>query len=78
MILGAAGCNLKDALYYQNRLVSKELSEMKGILGFLLRNQASEEKNIAKVDKLFDKCSSSDKDVIFWRGENPGQVDKGT
>lgn len=68
MILGAAGCNLKDALYYQNRLVSKELSEMKGILGFLLRNQASEEKNIAKVDKLFDKCSSSDKDVIFFGG----------
>lgn len=68
MILGAAGCNLQDALHYQNRVASRELCSKKGLLGFLYRKVATEEKNIKRVDDLFNKCALSNKDKIFFNG----------
>ena len=67
ILIGGAAMCIRDALYYQNRLVIEQAKDMKGLKGMLLRRM-SEEKAIAKVDKLFDRCNSTDKDRIFVGG----------
>lgn len=68
LLLGGAGMCMKDALYYQNKLVEKEFKTKKGILGFLVRKQVAEGKATVKVDKMFDKCAKSEKDTVFFGG----------
>lgn len=68
LLLGGAGLSMKDALYYQNKLVATEFKNKKGILGFLLRKQATEEKTTEKVDRMFEKCTNTDKDTVFFGG----------
>jgi hypothetical protein len=68
ILLGGAAMGMKEALYYQNRALAKEVDGMKGIKGAIMRRLSSEEKNIAKVDKIFDRCRSADKPVIRYSG----------
>lgn len=68
LLLGGAGMCMKDALYYQNKLVEEEFKNKKGILGFLVRKQVSNGKATAKVDKMFDKCAKSKNDTVFFGG----------
>ncbi len=67
ILIGGAAMSIRDALYYQNRLVIEQGKDMKGLKGFLLRRM-NEEKAMAKVDKLFDRCKATDKDRIFIGG----------
>lgn len=64
ILLGGAGVSLKDALYYQNRLVADQSESMKGFKGFLIRRTSGGEKGIAKVDSIFGKALSTDKATI--------------
>ena len=68
MVIGAAGMSLKDALHYQNRELAEEVKNTKGLKGLLLRSASSEEKNNAKVDSMYAKCSATDKDKAFIKG----------
>ena len=68
MIIGAAGMNMKDALHYQNTVLAEEAKRTKGIKGLLLRSASNEEKNHAKVDSMFAKCSATSKDKVFIKG----------
>lgn len=67
ILIGGAAMSIRDALYYQNRLVIEQAKDLKGLKGFLLRRM-SEDKAIAKVDKLFDRCNATSKDRIFVGG----------
>ena len=68
MLLGGAAMSLKDALRYQNREVAEEASSKKGIMGLLMKGASSEEKNCAKVDAMFRKCSETDRDTVWFGG----------
>ncbi len=68
MLIGSIPMTLKDALYYQNELVANECSEATGLKGLVLSKAANEEKNIAKVDSMFQKAKESDKDCIRFSG----------
>lgn len=68
MIMGAAGMSMKDALHYQNAELADEARNMKGVKGILMRKFGDPEKNNAKVDGMFAKCSASYKDKVFIKG----------
>lgn len=59
---------MKDALLYQNHLAAEEFAKKKGLLGMLLKSQASQEKTNAKVDAMFQKCVSAKKERVFFGG----------
>lgn len=68
LLLGGGATGMKDALIYQNQLASEEFSKKKGLLGMLLRSQTSQEKTNAKIDSMFQKCISANKDRVFFGG----------
>ena len=68
LLLGGAATSMKDALLYQNYLAAEEFAKKKGLLGALLRSQASREKTDAKVNAMFKKCASAEKDRVFFGG----------
>lgn len=68
LMLGGAATSMKDGLLYQNALAADEFKHKKGLLGVLLRKQASEEKTAAKVDAMFEKCVAAEKDSVFFGG----------
>lgn len=68
MLLGGAAVSMKDALLYQNYLAAEEFANKKGLLGALLKKQASREKMDAKVEGMFKKCVSAKKDRVFFGG----------
>ena len=68
LLLGGAATSMKDALLYQNYLAAEEFAKKKGLLGALLRSQASQEKTNAKVNAMFQKCVSAKKDRVFFGG----------
>jgi len=68
ILLGGAGICMKDALLYQNRRAAAEFQKKKGLLGWLLHKQTTEEKTNAKVDVMFKKCMESGKDALFFGG----------
>lgn len=68
LLLGGAATCMKDALLYQNYLAAEEFAKKKGLLGMLLKSQASQEKTDAKVDAMFQKCISAKKDRVFFGG----------
>lgn len=68
ILLGGAATCMKDALLYQNELAAEEFRKKKGLLGALLRSQASPEKTNAKVDAMFQKCVNAKKDKVFFGG----------
>lgn len=61
ILLGGAATCMKDALLYQNDLAAKEFQKKRGLLGVLLRSQASPEKTNAKVEAMFQKCVNGKK-----------------
>lgn len=68
ILLGGAATCMKDALLYQNDLAAAEFQKKKGLLGVLLRSQASPEKTNAKVEAMFQKCLNAKKDKVFFGG----------
>lgn len=68
LLLGGAATSMKDALLYQNYLAAEEFANKKGLLGALLRKQASQEKMNVKVEGMFQKCVSAKKDRVFFGG----------
>lgn len=68
LLCGGAATSMKDALLYQNYLAAEEFAKKKGLLGAILRSQASQEKTYAKVEAMFQKCVSSKKDRVFFGG----------
>lgn len=68
LLFGGAATSMKDALLYQNKLAADEFQQKKGLLGMLLRSQTSTEKTDAKVDAMFQKCLSTEKDRVFFSG----------
>lgn len=55
---------IRKALEYQNYLAMKEAKTTKGIKGWILRKQINENNYMSRVNKMFDKCNSTDKEVI--------------
>lgn len=68
LLFGGAATSMKDALLYQNYLAAEEFANKKGLLGALLKKQASKEKMNAKVEGMFQKCVSAKKDRVFFGG----------
>lgn len=68
LLLGGAATNLKDALIYQNLSVVQEFQEKKGLIGLLLRPLMTQKKAMAKLEALFQKCSATTKDRVFFGG----------
>lgn len=68
LLLGGAAICMKDALLYQNHLAAEEFAKKKGLLGMLLRSQTTQEKTDAKVEAMFQKCVSTNKDRVFFGG----------
>ena len=68
ILLGSAGCSLKDALYYQNRALAAETETAKGLKGRLIHLTNGGEKGVARVDDMFERCSATDKDRIRVKG----------
>lgn len=68
ILLGIAGTSLRDALYYQNGLVAEEARRTGGIKGLILRRACSVERNIAKVDAMFERCMGTERNTILFGG----------
>lgn len=68
MLLCGAGTCMKDALYYQNKLVINEFQKKNGLLGVILCKSMTLEKSDAKVNTMFKKCYETDKDKVFFGG----------
>lgn len=68
ILIGGAATNMKDALLYQNQLAYQEFKNKKGVLGFILRKQTTPEKTNKKVNLMFQKSASTNKDSLFFGG----------
>lgn len=68
LLFGGAATCMKDALLYQNYIAAEEFAKKKGLLGMLLRSQASQKKTDAKINAMFQKCISTKKDRVFFGG----------
>lgn len=68
ILIGTAGTCLRDALYYQNRLVADEVRGTGGAKGLILRRACSEERNISKVDAMFERCIGTERNTVLFGG----------
>lgn len=59
---------IRKALEYQNYGVLQEIQTLKGPKGWLLRKMINENNYMKNVNALFDKCNSTDKDVVRFKG----------
>jgi len=68
ILLGGAGMSLKEATYYQNDRIIKEVESGKGFVNWILRKSINKDKVNAQVEGLFKKANKSEKDMFFYRG----------
>lgn len=68
VLIAGAGATLRTALEYQNWLVLQETRITRGLKGLILRKLINEKNYLKNVNALFDKCCSTDKDVIRVMG----------
>lgn len=68
ILLGGAGMCIKDALYYQNRLMGDELPFMKGLTGAIMRKSFDLNKQLALVDDMFRKSKETTKEKVYIKG----------
>lgn len=68
ILLGGAGMSLKDALYYQNRLLAEELPNMKGVTGLIMRKSFELDKQLAMIEDMFGKSKETTKETVFVKG----------
>ena len=66
--IAGAGMCIRKALEFQNYLVSQEAKATKGLKGWIIRKQVNEKNYLDRVNNMFDKCNSTDKDVIRIQG----------
>lgn len=64
LFIAGAGEPLRDALARQRRIAFNELSQEKGLKGFILKLLNIEKKGEKKAEKLFERMLNTDKDVI--------------
>ena len=64
ILLGGAATCLKDALYYQNRLVAEDIPNMKGVVGAIIRKSFKLDKQLAKIDDMFIKSKETNKEKV--------------
>ena len=64
ILLGGAGMCLKDALYYQNRLMAEELPDMKGVAGAIMRRSFDLHKQLEMIDDTFRKSKETAKERV--------------
>ncbi|MGL4521307.1 MAG: alpha/beta hydrolase, partial [Bacilli bacterium] len=57
--LCGAGVNLREALYFQNELLGKEIDAMTGLKGWLMRFIMGSEKHMKRHEKLIEKILQS-------------------
>ena len=68
ILLGGAGMCIKDALYYQNRLMAEELPNMKGLAGTIMRRSFDLKKQLAVIDEMFRKSKETNKEKVYVKG----------
>lgn len=68
LLLCGAGASLKDALYYQNKLVAADITHTSGLQGAILRRSFKLEKQLAMIDDMFRKSAETNKDTVFVKG----------
>ncbi|HBI85523.1 MAG TPA: hypothetical protein DDX71_04450 [Ruminococcus sp.] len=68
VLLGGAGTNLKDAMYYQNQFAAKDIPRMKGLSGAIMRKSFDLKKQLALLDEMFRKSGETTKDTIHVKG----------
>lgn len=68
ILLGGAGMCLKDALYYQNRLMAEELPDMKGVAGAIMRRSFDLHKQLEMIDDTFRKSKETAKERVYVKG----------
>lgn len=66
--IAGAGMCIRKALEYQNYLALQDVSKKTGAKGWLMRKIINENNYLDKVNKMFDKCHATDKDVIRMMG----------
>lgn len=66
--IAGAGMCIRKALEYQNYGLLQEIKTLKGPKGLLLRRLITENNYLKNVNALLDKCNSTDKDVIRFKG----------
>jgi pimeloyl-ACP methyl ester carboxylesterase len=69
ILIAGAGTTLRAALNYQNSMVLQETKTMTGLKGLFLRRLINEKNYLKRVDGLFNKCCSTDKEVIRIMGQ---------
>lgn len=69
ILLGGAGSNLKSIMNVQNIKLYKEISNIKGLMGIILRLLITEDKLKGKQDKLFKKVELSSEDFFKISGQ---------
>ncbi|WP_052738023.1 alpha/beta hydrolase [Bacillus sp. SA1-12] len=67
VLLAGAGTNLKEPIIYQNRQTIKEIKNLKGIKGKLLRLLVKEHKIAKQIEELFSKMEGSTGDTIRFK-----------
>ena len=68
ILLGGAGMCIKDALYYQNKLMAEELPSMKGLTGAIVRKSFDLKKQLAMIDDMFRKSTETTKEKVYVKG----------
>ena len=70
ILLGGAATSLKDALYFQNRLIAEDLPGMKGLGGAVMRKSFHLDKQLATIDDMFEKSKDPAKEKISVKGSS--------
>ena len=69
ILIAGADTTLRAALNYQNWMVLQETKTMTGLKGLIFRKLINEKNYLKRVDSIFNKCCSTDKDVIKIMGQ---------
>ena len=64
ILISGAGISLKTAMNAQLNFLIKEIKEMKGFKGILLRTLINEKKSFKKQEKFYSRIENSKKDVL--------------
>lgn len=69
ILIAGAGTTLRTALNYQNWIALQESKTMPGLKGWVLRKAINDKNYLKNVNKMFDKCCSTEKDVVRIAGQ---------
>lgn len=64
VLIAGAGISMRTALEYQNWLVLQESKILPGLKGWIYRKAINEKNYLKNVNKIFDLCNRTDKDIV--------------